>query len=122
MSKLLWIAITSVLWCLPFPLARADGPPTADGQAAALVKQLQDRSFKVRERASRELINMGPAAVPALRRRCKDTDPDVRRRCQAILPLALKRDQDRLLKQLLADKDGSVNYDLPGRWDKSAGR
>jgi hypothetical protein len=91
--------------------------------AAALVRRLGDKSFKVRERASRELVEMGPAAVPALRIGCKDADPEVRRRCLAILPRAMRRVVERRLEALLADKAGKPDPELPGwaRFRKAVG-
>ncbi len=114
MMKSFRSVLFAVSVCTLVCVVYADEPAAANNRAAALVKQLHDRSFKVRERASRELVDLGPAAVPALRVGCKDTDPEVRRRCQALLPLALKRDRDRLLDKLLADKNAGEDYALPG--------
>jgi hypothetical protein len=105
----------------------ADRPPAAVGpaqeKATALVRQLGDRSFKVRERASRQLVEMGTAAVPALRAGCKDADPEVRRRCEAILPRAVRWESERQLYALLADKEGRPDHELPGwkRYRKEVG-
>jgi hypothetical protein len=93
------------------PAAEAASPKD---RAAALVRQLGDRSFKVREKASRQLVEMGTAALSALRAGCKDADPEVGRRCQALLPRAMKLQIAHRLEALLADKEGKPDPDLPG--------
>src|SRR5262245_45324084 len=51
-------------------------------QLAALVKQLGDDDFAVREKASDRLRALGTRALPALRRALQDADQEVRRRAQ----------------------------------------
>jgi HEAT repeat protein len=51
----------------------------------ALVQQLGDRSFRVREKAQAELIRMGPIATTLLRQAVKDADLEVRRRADHCL-------------------------------------
>jgi hypothetical protein len=92
--------------------------PSADQEkAAALVRQLGDKSFTVRERASNDLVQMGRAARAALTAGFKDPDLEIRRRCGFILPMALKRDLDRRLAVFIADKEGKLQHDLPG-WER----
>jgi len=51
-----------------------------------LVRQLDADEFRQRERASKELDRLGPAALPALRHALRDTpSPEVRARLEAIL-------------------------------------
>jgi hypothetical protein len=47
-----------------------------------LVKQLGDDDFDVREKASAELVSLGPKTMRLLRRMVKDRDPEVARRAQ----------------------------------------
>ena len=68
---------------------------------AALVKQLGDRSFAVRQKATSALIAAGPKAFPFLRQAANDGDAEVRSRANsclqsldrqiAVLPLAVQR-------------------------------
>src|SRR5262249_25832280 len=65
------------------------GPPGAGPdpkRCAALIKDLASPMFKVRARATDELIKLGPGVVPHLRKAAKAT-PDVEtlRRIQAVL-------------------------------------
>jgi HEAT repeat protein len=61
--------------------------PTAQDLAAIdeLVRQLGDRSFQRRKRASDELIARGPAAFDSLRRALKSTDLETVRRAEQCL-------------------------------------
>lgn len=51
----------------------------------ALIKQLGDETFEVREKASTELIALGAAAVPFLKEALKDGDLEVVRRAERCL-------------------------------------
>jgi hypothetical protein len=51
----------------------------------ALVKQLGDDSFEAREKATQELVRLGPAAVPELRRASKDADVEIATRARRCL-------------------------------------
>lgn len=57
----------------------------APGQIDHWVRQLGERSFSAREKASRLLWSAGEAAEPALRAAVKSADPEVARRAHAIL-------------------------------------
>jgi hypothetical protein len=61
-----------------------------------LVRQLGDRSFAVRERATAGLVALGRVAVPYLRPALDDADPEVSRRAQ------------RCLERLAAQDDGTL--------------
>ena len=52
---------------------------------AELVRQLGDRQFGVRDRASREIVALGPKAVPALKKAIDDTNAEIRSRARASL-------------------------------------
>jgi hypothetical protein len=56
-------------------------------QIDTLIRQLGDSSFKVREKASNELVAKGPIARPFLRQAAKDRDPEVVRRAEGCLRL-----------------------------------
>lgn len=62
---------------------------TPDGdtlpKVKALIGKLGDDAFKVRERASAELIALGPIALPLLREATKDDDREVARRARDCL-------------------------------------
>src|SRR5579871_548277 len=45
-------------------------------EVGALIKQLGDDAFSVREKATERLIRLGPAAGPALRQASRDPDPE----------------------------------------------
>jgi WD40 repeat protein len=58
----------------------------------AQIQDLGSDKFAVRESASKQLINMGAAAVPALRQAIeKDPSPEVRRRLEALLARPTRR-------------------------------
>jgi hypothetical protein len=61
--------------------------PAAESLAKvkALIRKLGDDAFKVRERASAELVSMGPIALPLLREAAKDDDREVARRARECL-------------------------------------
>src|SRR5262245_44625926 len=65
-----------------------DGTPDHQ-KATALVKQLGDKRYANREAAAKELIEIGPAAVPALTAGTKSDDQEVRNRSVELLPQAL---------------------------------
>ena len=105
---------SAALWLAPAPPARAgqleddeaalkeakigtDGPallqffrqrvlPEADKQRVrALIKQLGDDSFRVREKASAALVALGPGIAPMLRQPGATTDPEVLSRAEECL-------------------------------------
>jgi hypothetical protein len=51
----------------------------------ALIVQLGDESFKVRQKASEDLIAFGPAALPQVRRALRETDEEVKERARDAL-------------------------------------
>jgi len=111
----------SLLSCSALFLAgasRAEEPrsPTAEQQkrATALVRQLGERSYRVRDRAVRELLAMGLAARKAVEEGTKAKDPEVRKRCLDLLPEILQAEFRAKLKAFRADKDGKKQHDLPG--------
>src|SRR5438093_1593493 len=62
MRRLVCLPGLVVLTLFAPPASGADVPAEEYRRAAALVRQLADRSYRVRDRASRELLKMGLAA------------------------------------------------------------
>src|SRR5262249_39994542 len=110
-------------------LAKADPRPGDEGtpefqKAATLVKQLGDKRYSAREAAAKQLIEMGPAAFPALTAGTKSEDEEVRNRSIALLPQAKAAEWKRRATAYLADTEGQQKHDLPLRaeWDKMIGK
>jgi len=110
-------------------LAVADPRPGEEGtpehqQAANLVKQLGDKRYATREAAAKKLIEMGPAAVPALTAGTKSEDEEVRNRSIALLPQARAAEWKRRAAAYLADTEGKQKHDLPllDQWEKLVGK
>jgi hypothetical protein len=71
------------------PLAWGDDPPAQPKPASTadqLVEQLGDRDFRKRDAAVKRLEALGPAALPALRKAEKHSDPEIRRRVSDLIP------------------------------------
>ena len=69
----------------PAVAAAASEPAGPEEQAERLVRHLSAESFRDREAATRELLKMGAASVPVLRRHEGDADLEVRHRVQYLL-------------------------------------
>jgi hypothetical protein len=70
----------------PQPDAQTAGANTAEGEPAALVKQLGDPDFKVREAAAKRLKDLGRDALPALTEAlAQGKDPEVCSRADALM-------------------------------------
>ncbi|MBO0697593.1 MAG: hypothetical protein J2P46_04300 [Zavarzinella sp.] len=93
-------------------------------KATDLVKQLGHPRYATREAAGKQLIEMGPAAVPALLAGTKAIDEEVRNRSIAILPVAKAAEWKRRADAYLADADGKQRHDLPllADWEKLVGK
>ena len=77
--------------CAAFALASLIGAPTPPAAVPVskpedLVRQLADKSYRVREKAATALIHQGSSAVAALTAGTKDTDPEVSERSRQLLP------------------------------------
>ena len=113
--------------CAAFALASLIGAPTAPAAAPPrpeeLVRQLGDKSFRVREEAARQLIRQGSAAVAALAAGSKDPDPQVSERSRQLLPQAAAVERNEKLAQLLKDPSAPPPKGLAGldRFLKAAG-
>jgi hypothetical protein len=97
--------------------------PAEKEKIRALLRQLGDRKFKVREQATRELLRLGRSAKPILEEGVKDADSEVRRRCDLLLRLASRTDTEIALEDYLSNKDSKGLLKLPswGRFSKSVG-
>jgi hypothetical protein len=106
-----------------FPRASASSEED-EAKARALVRQLGSDSFKVREQAARELIELGGASKKALEEGCKSTDAEVAERCRKLLPQVYERYVRRLVESHRADPQLPLSEDLPGlkRWLDIAGQ
>jgi hypothetical protein len=98
--------------------AEPDSGSTNDQiKAEQLVRTLGDRSYKAREKAAHELLQMGKSAFVALQMGLQDNDPEVRNRCRLLWPRAFDLDLHARVDDFLADTDGKKNHDLPG-WER----
>lgn len=97
----------------PDPATLAVAPEQV-AKARALVRQLGSAAYRDRDRAARELADMGRAALPALDAGRGDPDPEVRMRVVALLPRAEADELRARIDTFLADSDAKYVHDLPG--------
>lgn len=88
--------------------------PLNEQQIQALVRQLGDKSFRARQRATQELTRIGVHAKQALLAALADPDAEIRFRARHILVSVLDSDFDLQLAAFAADVDGKQEHDLPG--------
>ncbi|MFL5342268.1 MAG: HEAT repeat domain-containing protein [Gemmataceae bacterium] len=105
------VAVLLLITASPAAL-RAD-----EDRAAALVRQLGNPSFRVREEAGKRLVELGRAAFPALQAGLDDREPEVRYRCKQILPAIFDLEMKARLDAFLADPDSDGDHALPG-WQR----
>lgn len=79
-----------------------------------LVRQLGDKSYRVREAAAAELVKGGSKAVPVLQEGLKDKDFVISERCRQLLPLAASYDRNKKLARLLSDPTAPPPEKMPG--------
>lgn len=90
------------------------------GDAAALVSQLGDSRFVVRERAAESLIQIGLPAIAALEQGITNPDREVRYRSQRALRIIRQQDFLRRLDAFSRSSDSQQDYDLPAwQWFRS---
>jgi len=101
------------------PSATELGPQAAASANAIprLINELGDSSFAVRERATRELLEIGMAARDALADAAKAPDPEVRMRARSVLTAVSSADFRARLEAFSSDYDGHQNRSLPG-WEQ----
>ena len=97
---------------------QAAGQPAE--QADQLVRELGDASFRVRERATRQLIELGVPAKAALMQGLKSSDAEIRERCRRVLVGVLEEDYQARVDRFEADRQGAQEHDLPG-WPRYRG-
>lgn len=93
------------------------GQPGATPDPSALVAQLGDESYEVRQQAAEQLAKLGLPARQALEEGLHHADPEVRRRCRWILADVLEADYQRRLEAFVADTEGKQQHDIPG-WNR----
>jgi hypothetical protein len=118
-ATLLLLLVPAVGLAAPKP--GDDGTPEYRA-AADLVRQLGDPKFAAREAAARKLVDMGAAAVPALRAGTASADEEVRSRSVALLPQAQAVGWKRRADAFLADPTGKHDLPLMAEWEKLAGK
>ena len=110
------LAATSMVAAATVP---APGDQTAYDrqQIAELVGRLGDRSFRVRETATRTLMTVGVPAKEELLRALSGPDAEVRHRARLILAQVLELDWKQRLDAFIEDVHGAHDHDLPG-WQR----
>jgi HEAT repeat protein len=73
----------------------------ARDKIAALIKQLGDDHFDVREKASRALVELGPIVRPQVQEALKERDLEIRRRAERVLQLTDSRNEALLVQAVL---------------------
>jgi hypothetical protein len=82
-------------------LARCTPGPADAGRIRDLIRQLGADDFAGRQKASDELIALGPAALPALREAAEAKDLEIRRRARACLAAVESRHAPGLMAALV---------------------
>ncbi|HLW68015.1 MAG TPA: hypothetical protein VKS79_22040 [Gemmataceae bacterium] len=92
-------------------------PSAEQTKAEGLVRALGDPSYKVREQAGHDLLQLGRVAFPALQQGLVDDNPEIRSRCRRLWPIIFEMDLQARLTNFLADTEGKQTHDLPG-WSR----
>lgn len=95
-------------------LTAADGPSAAERELERIVHRLGSADFAEREQAQRELLDLGPAALPALRRAAAADDLELRYRALQILSELQSRLLEETLAQLESGDPAAAVELLPG--------
>lgn len=100
------VALIVVLGC--GSASATSNPQVAPRILRELIEQLGSRDYREREKASRQLVEMGRFGLPALRNARAHTDPEIRQRAMLLISQIEGRDSHRqilrgLLTQLLTD-------------------
>ncbi len=117
-SGLAIAALTSLeVHAAPAKTATAQRPRPTARQIAWWVRCLGDRSYQVREAASKALTDVGPPAKYELLKALSDPDAEIRRRARLILADVLELDFEARLEAFAADTQGLGHHELPG-WER----
>ena len=85
---------------------RAETPEEIARRAAVLVGQLGAPQFAVRERAAGQLRALGPATIPVLRERIRETaDPEIRLRASELADQMVRSDREEQIASFLQGED-----------------
>jgi HEAT repeat protein len=99
-AEALVVLLVLTAWLATEP---AKAAPTAE-KIEQLIKQLGHDDFDTREKATRELVEIGKPAIPQLNKAVKDNnDPEVQRRAQGIVEKIKSSAQ--FVREALGDKD-----------------
>jgi hypothetical protein len=108
-------------------LTLAPGAPSegADSKkrAEVLVAQLGDKDYRDREKAAKELLEMGYAAKDAVLAGQKNADSEISERCRKLYPEIFRYDLEKRVQKFLDHPDDPIPDDLPGatKWLKIVG-
>jgi hypothetical protein len=114
-AALFGLAAAALCWACG--QADASGGNASPERIAALVRDLGSDKFAVREKATRQLIEMGIVTREALHRAATDPDAEVRVRARAVLDAVRESDFEQRLEAFSADYDGSHHRTLPA-WER----
>jgi hypothetical protein len=92
-------------------------------RAESLVVRLGDPTYLVRERAARELLEIGYPARAAVLTGQQSPDTEISDRCKKLYPAIWRHDLDKRVQKFLDKPNAPIPDDLPGaaRWLKVAG-
>lgn len=100
------------------PAAAPQSDQALQAQIAARIAELGDEQFAVRERATAELVRLGPPVrSQVLHTLAATSDPEVQARCRRILEVVFEVDFRRRLEAFAADEEGKLQHGLPG-WER----
>ena len=109
-----------VLYALCLGIIQLYGQVPAARVLEQTVEDLGDSTYAVRTDAELRLYGLGRAAVPALEKGLRHTDPEIRARCAALLPLARRSDLDLELDAFEKNQRDAKLPPLPG-WARFKG-
>src|SRR6516162_2034662 len=93
--------------------ARDEAPAADVAKARALIKQLGDAKFKVRDSAEKELVHLGLASLEALKEGEKNSDLHIQERCRQLQPMIRALTLQKRIDNFLAHRDGPLPKNLP---------
>jgi hypothetical protein len=118
-----WIApaLAALMFVSSATRATATDALASSQRIDQLVRELGSGSFAAREKATRELTDLGIVTREALAAAANDRDAEVRVRARAILATVAETDFRRRLEAFAADYDGRQKQSLPG-WETFSAR